>query len=322
MNHGTCIFCKSSADYQKLNPLVFAFNCEICGDYYIPHYTKKELEGIDTINGFLVNCISENIRSNSEGITPFWVQTRAEKQPTGIPADVIVKYLEDYSDAPIVHADKPNQLLKLIAMKLNRKQPFGTTGITKREMYSLKIIDIDELEIWLDMLLGEALIERDVGASVDPNTVSQPYWICPPGWIRVNELFSNVGSRKAFIAMWFGNPERIEMQTAIEQACDDHGWKGFTIDREEFLGGITDEIIAKINESRFVIAEFSGNRHGVYYEAGYAEGKGIPVIYVVKEGDDVSQLHFDTRHLNYITWNTPDELRRKLANRIGAVINK
>jgi hypothetical protein len=59
-----------------------------------------------------------------------------------------------------------------------------------------------------------------------------------------------------------------------------------TVCSEEFLGGITDEIIASINQSAFVIDEFTENKHGVYYEAGYAAGRELPVIYVVRDNPD------------------------------------
>ena len=56
-----------------------------------------------------------------------------------------------------------------------------------------------------------------------------------------------------------------------------------------------------------------------YYEAGFAAGLSIPVIWTCHQ-DLVDDLHFDTRQYNHITWSTPDEPRSKLEARIGAVI--
>ena len=68
-----------------------------------------------------------------------------------------------------------------------------------------------------------------------------------------------------------------------------------------------------------MVADFTGNRGGVYYEAGFAGGLGIPVIWIVHE-DDLDDVHFDTRQYNHITYSTPEELRDKLKARILATI--
>ncbi len=121
--------------------------------------------------------------------------------------------------------------------------------------------------------------------------------------------------------MSFTYSQRGPVQKAIQDACKNTGWNGFTINEIEHINGITDEIIAKINQSQFIIAEFTENKHGVYWEAGYAAERGIPVIYVVKN-DEIQKLHFDTRHINHITWDNVEELKSKLIHRINAVINR
>lgn len=60
-------------------------------------------------------------------------------------------------------------------------------------------------------------------------------------------------------------------------------------------------------------------RGGVYYEAGFAGGLGIPVIWTVAK-DSLDDVHFDTRQYNHIVWDAPETLRKLLAARIGAVI--
>ena len=82
------------------------------------------------------------------------------------------------------------------------------------------------------------------------------------------------------------------------------------------------EIIARIKESRFVVADVTEHRNGVYFEGGFAMGMGLPVIWMCHEGD-MKNAHFDTRQLNHIVW-TDDipKLRKDLANRILATIGK
>jgi hypothetical protein len=77
--------------------------------------------------------------------------------------------------------------------------------------------------------------------------------------------------------------------------------------------------MAEIRRSRFVVADYTGQRAGVYFEAGFALGLGLTVIPTC-QADEIGKLHFDIRHLNTLTWNTPSELCDALTKRIRAVI--
>jgi len=91
------------------------------------------------------------------------------------------------------------------------------------------------------------------------------------------------------------------------------------IDRKEHANKICDEIVAEIRRSPFLVADYTGQRGGVYYEAGFAAGLGIPVILTCRK-DDLKNIHFDVRQYNCIHWETPSELARRLQVRIEAVI--
>ena len=81
---------------------------------------------------------------------------------------------------------------------------------------------------------------------------------------------------------------------------------------------INDEIIGKIKSSKIVIADFTGQRNSVYFEAGLAMGLNIPVIWTCKK-DEVENLSFDTRQYPHILWETKEDLKEKLRNRIKAI---
>ena len=109
----------------------------------------------------------------------------------------------------------------------------------------------------------------------------------------------------------------------IEPGIMDAGYRALKINREEYIDKIDDQIVAEIRRSRFLVADFTqdkrGARGGVYYEAGFAYGLGIPVIYTCRE-DLVRCLHLDTRQYNHILWKTSAELRESLRNRIRRVM--
>jgi hypothetical protein len=56
--------------------------------------------------------------------------------------------------------------------------------------------------------------------------------------------------------------------------------------------------------ARFLIADLSHGNPGAYWEAGFAEGLNLPVIYTCEAGAwSKSKTHFDTNHMATIIWN-------------------
>jgi hypothetical protein len=145
--------------------------------------------------------------------------------------------------------------------------------------------------------------------------------ILPAGWEAIGKCRKpNELSEKVFVAMSFCDdmkPLYLEgIAPAIEEDC---GYQPVRIDNKEFVGDVVDEILAEIRESRFVVADVTGQRAGVYYEAGFALGLGLPVVWSCRE-NEIDKVHFDTRQQNHIVWNDAKQLRERLANRIRAVI--
>jgi hypothetical protein len=137
-------------------------------------------------------------------------------------------------------------------------------------------------------------------------------------------------SRKAFIAMKFKTNtggDRSDCVTAIKNACRACGFEAQLVTEHPYNGGIVDEIIADIKRSRFVIADVTYANNGAYWEAGYAQGLGRPVIYCIDqnwvndEGGMEKASHFDVKHLNILTWNDAQQLEKDLKNRIRATID-
>ena len=130
-------------------------------------------------------------------------------------------------------------------------------------------------------------------------------------------------SSQAFIAMWFDPSMDDAYGIGIAPGVRDAGYEPLRIDNKDHNNKIDDELIAEIRRSRFVVADFtqgkSGARGGVYYEAGFAHGLNIPVIFCCRQ-DAIAHTHFDTRQYNHVVWNSPSELRRALTNRIAATI--
>jgi nucleoside 2-deoxyribosyltransferase len=110
---------------------------------------------------------------------------------------------------------------------------------------------------------------------------------------------------------------------AVSPGIADAGYKAFRIDKHQHNNRIDDEIIVKIKGSKFLVADFTGGRGGVYFEAGFAMGLGKPVIWTV-ERDELQHIHFDNRQYCFITWHSAElpNFRNALRLRIEATIGK
>lgn len=152
---------------------------------------------------------------------------------------------------------------------------------------------------------------------------SQPI-ITVAGYRRLEELREiQASSDQAFVAMWFDDSMKTAWQEGFEPGIREAGYRALRIDRKEHNNKIDDEIIAEIRRSRFLVADFTSEpekaRGGVYYEAGFAQGLNIPVIFTSRD-DRFEDVHFDTRQFNHIVWANPEDLRKKLKNRISATV--
>lgn len=140
-----------------------------------------------------------------------------------------------------------------------------------------------------------------------------------------NELDSG-GVRETdqvFVGMWFNSEMSDAYMHGIAPAIRDAGFVPMRIDEKKDANRIDDDIITEIKRSRFVVADMThgtdGVRGSVYYEAGFAHGRGLEIIYCCRQ-DCIDGLPFDTRQYHHIVWETPEELRSKLSERIRARI--
>jgi nucleoside 2-deoxyribosyltransferase len=138
---------------------------------------------------------------------------------------------------------------------------------------------------------------------------------------RVEDLRKKViQDGKVFVAMWFDDKMKPVYINTIKETVISLGYKPLRIDEKEYNNKIDEEILKEIDECEFMIADFTGHRGGVYFEAGYAIGKGKEVIFTCK-ADDRQEVHFDTNHYNYIFWKDEEDLKARLIKRISEGIH-
>jgi hypothetical protein len=132
------------------------------------------------------------------------------------------------------------------------------------------------------------------------------------------EAASYKSSRNAFVAMWFDKSRDAIYREAIEPAISEAGYHAIRIDKTEHVGRIDDEIISQLRQSRFLVADFTGQRAGVYYEAGFIHGLGRNVFWMVDK-EELANVHFDLRQYNFIDYDSVLNAKSRLQYRILAV---
>lgn len=174
-------------------------------------------------------------------------------------------------------------------------------------------INDTELQYLLDYLESEKHIIK--------NLQNSSFNIQPSGYKILEQLKNptNITSKFAFIAMSFDKELKHVFTDGISVAIVDAGFKPFRVDHEEYVGRIDDEILAGIQKSRFIVADFTGHKAGVYFEAGFAMGLGIPIVWTCRD-DSINHLHFDIRQYNCIVWDNITSLKKKLYNRVTALM--
>jgi nucleoside 2-deoxyribosyltransferase len=101
----------------------------------------------------------------------------------------------------------------------------------------------------------------------------------------------------------------------------DCGYKPVCLKEIGTNDNICDLIVSKLRKAQFVIADFTKQKGGVYFESGFGKALGKEVFWTCR-ADDFHLLHFDTNHYGHIKWVQPEDLRTQLTNRIIAELGQ
>lgn len=138
------------------------------------------------------------------------------------------------------------------------------------------------------------------------------------GWTRYEQLITaQISSRYAFFARKFDNQDLdLVFERCLYPTVKSTGYELRTVTQK---AGPVDAIIEdEIRRCRFLIADLTDGNNGAYWEAGFAEGLGKPVIYICRDADKETgaplKTHFDTDHRHTVRWSlgTLDETAKRL----------
>lgn len=269
--------------------------CIVCGDFYITQDAWDDY--------FLEGSITVRQKANISA----WLQGKAK---TKLDSEDIEQLLELRPPSVIARLD--NLLFELSQEPDN----LGWIGISNKFRPTVWAQDGEELGAFFGRLEEAGWVKCDALMSCAT--------IVTEGWRQIEKLSMDRGSGiQCFVAMSFAEELTEIFTKAISPAIKRAGYSDFRVDMSEHNRKIDDEIVAQIRRSRFMVADFTEQRGGVYYEAGLAQGLGLPVIWTCRK-DDINNLHFDIRQYNCLTWNTNDLLgfETALQYRIESIIGR
>jgi hypothetical protein len=333
-NEGFCPLCEKPCLIRGED--IFKIQCSSCGFYNINREARDDLPSDRNIeNGKLV-MVSAFTRHRTILNLPVINLFLSNNHPSDITPRITIR--EVINDFPLMSDRLDLALLNLV--KLSRFS--GDRIVIERKDYPIFFPDSKELSasfFIIKQLIDDGYIDGNVGFPAKLMVLAK-------GWKRASEIEKGniTDSKQAFTAMWFDNNMLDIFNKYISKAVKDAGYDPFIIPMKEHNDDITDHIIAEIRRSKFVIADFTGQRGGVYFEAGFAYGLGLPVIWSCKEdwfktviskevncldmnGSPIKAIiqehrltHFDLEHYNFIIWKDGEDFYNKLYNRIRATI--
>jgi hypothetical protein len=289
----------------------------ICGAYGISASVRQRLNENIGEKRRLASMLAERV---SRGI----------KQPVMIVSKQVETPPDDFAKWSYYTIDEllaagpssPLEMLEESLINLSRRlaHPSELIRIAPQDCWLLYAYDTASMAYVVEQLCELGFLKHK-GSDPATSYTTNLYAVQARGWEKIGSLKTAAGSARsqAFVAMWF-TPEMEDLfVSGIVPAVQHDGTKCVRIDLKEHNNKICDEIIQEIRRSKYVVADFTGNRGGVYFEAGFAHGLGLPVIWTVRE-DDLGKVHFDTRQYNHLVYKSKEELRVKLTNRIKATI--
>lgn len=211
------------------------------------------------------------------------------------------------------------QLLLLRALERRARFPGDLTTINFSLDYPLAWASNDtEFKYLLEFLIDRALLKMHGAASSRAVSV----YITPTGWTYIDEYARTPAiSDQVFVAMSFADELKNAWQEGILPALSKALFRPYRIDVLPHVDRIDAKIITEIKNSKFLVADVTQQRPGVYFEAGYALGLGLPVFWCVRE-DELEKVHFDTRQYNHIVWKDEQHLAEQLYYFVISVVGK
>ena len=291
-----CFICGTTHTAAPHDPKLVHQKCPRCGEF------KLTVEAYTIIKN---QADADRVKISG------WV---SDQNRTGVVPEISADVLKQVSARPLPTIVERADRLLLEALREQDRLTWDFDIDQPRYLAATYSKGIDDVTYLAEMLVDEGLVKLFAGDGI--------YRILPHGHIAADKLiYRTAPGDKGFVAMWLDEDLKSAYEKGFQVGILNAGYDPVRVDRVEHTNRIDDEIIARIRTAAFVVADFTGHRGGVYFEAGFALGLGHQVIWTCRK-DDMQDLHFDIRQYNTIDWDNPKDLATRLQHRIEATVGK
>lgn len=279
------------------------FACEACGEYAVSGTALVNWFGATShLDARQAAALSHNVRTTD----------RSRERPM-LTTDWLERFVKD--------AALPSPALQAA----NLIRTIGDCLATSGEGYFIDGIRDAPLvgsfnQAMFDQLLREligrgSIVKLEAAQRDNPRGVGvlqgSLFGLSLDGWeLYEAERRGKIAGRYGFLAMKFGEAvldafAESAIKPSVKDALD------YTVVdlRNVAKAGIIDNIMREqIRDAAFVLVDLTHDNPGAYWEAGYAEGLGKPVIYLCERAKfDSARTHFDTNHCTTVLWTIGEE---------------
>ncbi|MCK1417664.1 hypothetical protein IVB55_32945 [Bradyrhizobium sp. CW4] len=292
-----CPLCGGTAGFEDGLSDRRSVDCSRCGHFEIPDTAEADLTALE-------DRLKEKIG--------FWTRDQNDLGECPVVNSTIANLVQKLPDKTVIERAE-----RLLRYGIHIQKDLGASF----RLNSSGVIGITHSRSEGDVLaLAGLLRERGwLREITDPSGYHDPTGQVTPEGFIYESLAKPTESTSGFIAMWFDRSMIAARVEGFEPAIREAGYTPVIVSGVEHINKIDDEMISQIRKSKFLVADFTGHRGGVYFEAGFAMGLGLPVFWTCRQ-DDVPNLHFDIRQYNWIDWTDTANLKMRLKRRIEAIL--
>jgi hypothetical protein len=253
----SCAICLADASVEVINGDLFQVTCSRCGDYRIVGTARS-----------LARSATDDSEVGKPRLGPKGSRKRANASA----------WIREHPGGGALTSDKLAALASLRSPRITDRLRKLISGLARTQETTASLVDTSqpdwEARTWsldhtdlsglLRLASQRGLLVGQFGA-LESNHMTMAVQLTAAGWELAESLMAiNPNSPQGYIAMSFDDSMTPAYDEAIAPAIEVAGYSAHRVDRREHVGRVDDEILAQIRRSRFVVADFTGHRGGVY----------------------------------------------------------
>jgi nucleoside 2-deoxyribosyltransferase len=271
--------------------------CELCGSYFCTREALSDYLGQERANTTRL----------ARAVLSHWVQQRQNADEWPVVDKLVAKAAID-GDLPLPSpGDQVSNIIRFVGDSTR------DTGEPLRSLPPSFHATIGSVTRIFAIKLVQELCDGGLLRAIESNTLKsrnvQNVELTIAGWEQYEaERRGKTAGSYGFLALKFGD-EVLDpfVQSHIKPAVAELGFELRDM-RDGARAGVIDNLMRiDIRDAAFVIADLTHDNAGSYWEAGYAEGLGKPVLYICEKSKfGAVKTHFDTNHSTTVQWDVDD----------------